>query len=175
MNERHPADSNQARAQPAERAARAAPAEESSSAPLLLYDGGCALCHRAVRFVVRRDRRHTFRFASLHSRAAAIAIAAAGLRDPLPESMVLVTGGQALVRSDALFAILRELGAPWSMLSILRVLPRALRDWAYDLVARRRQRWFGAADHCALPAPELRARFLDADEVEGATLERTVR
>jgi predicted DCC family thiol-disulfide oxidoreductase YuxK len=41
------------------------------------------------------------------------------------------------------------------------VVPRPLRDWIYNLVARRRYRWFGKREACMVPTPALRARFLD--------------
>jgi predicted DCC family thiol-disulfide oxidoreductase YuxK len=40
------------------------------------------------------------------------------------------------------------------------VVPRPLRDTAYDFIARYRYRWFGKKDTCMVPTPELRARFL---------------
>jgi predicted DCC family thiol-disulfide oxidoreductase YuxK len=53
------------------------------------------------------------------------------------------------------------LGWPWRALGVLLVLPRPLRDAAYDFVARRRYRWYGRRESCRMPTPALRARFLD--------------
>jgi predicted DCC family thiol-disulfide oxidoreductase YuxK len=44
------------------------------------------------------------------------------------------------------------------------LVPKPLRDAVYRFVARNRYRWFGRQDACLVPAPEVRARFLDADE-----------
>ena len=49
--------------------------------PVLLYDGVCGLCNRLVRFVLKRDRRAHFRFASLQSNYAARILKSHGL-DP---------------------------------------------------------------------------------------------
>ena len=49
--------------------------------PVLLYDGVCGLCNRLVRFVLKRDRRAHFRFASLQSDYAARILKSHGL-DP---------------------------------------------------------------------------------------------
>jgi hypothetical protein len=43
-------------------------------------------------------------------------------------------------------------------------LPRGLRDWLYDRVARNRYAWFGRDEACLLPTPELAARLLDQPE-----------
>jgi predicted DCC family thiol-disulfide oxidoreductase YuxK len=42
-------------------------------------------------------------------------------------------------------------------------MPRPLRDWGYDLIARNRYRWFGQTESCMLPSPELMRRFPNAD------------
>jgi predicted DCC family thiol-disulfide oxidoreductase YuxK len=46
---------------------------------------------------------------------------------------------------------------------VLRLVPRPVRDFGYNIVARCRYRIFGRYDACPLPSPETRARFLDAD------------
>ncbi|MFH1568337.1 MAG: DCC1-like thiol-disulfide oxidoreductase family protein [Gemmatimonadota bacterium] len=130
--------------------------------PLLLYDGVCALCNGAVRFVLRRDRQGAIRFAPLQGPTAAAVIA----RHPHLEgvdSMVWVgAAGEVSVRSDAALAVGRYLGGPWRWLAAAASLvPRPLRDGLYDLVARRRYRLFGRYDACPVPPPEQRARFLE--------------
>jgi predicted DCC family thiol-disulfide oxidoreductase YuxK len=82
----------------------------------------------------------------------------------LADSVVLVDGRGVHVRSEAALGIARRLGLPWSLAGVLRVLPRGVRDWAYDAFARRRYRWFGRAEACIMPTPEIAARFLDAGE-----------
>jgi len=64
------------------------------------------------------------------------------------------------VRSEAALRIAARLGAPWSWLVMLRVLPRAWRDAVYDFVAARRYRWFGTVEACELPDAGWRERFL---------------
>jgi len=64
-------------------------------------------------------------------------------------------------RSDGALGVARWLRAPWSWLVVLRVVPRPLRDWIYERVARARYRIFGKLDACPLPSPAHRARFLD--------------
>ena len=131
---------------------------------IILYDGVCALCNAAVRFVLARDHAKQFYFAPLSGSYAA------AVRDRYPatknaDSIVLVDirGSKEAVflRSDAAIAIAGRLGAPWSALSVTRVLPRALRDAVYDMIARHRYGLFGKYDACPLPDPGVRDRFLD--------------
>jgi predicted DCC family thiol-disulfide oxidoreductase YuxK len=138
----------------------------AADAPLILYDGVCGLCHRLNRFVLARDPAGRFRFASLQSALAGKILARHG-RDPRDlDTLYLVLGygrsGERLLRkSDAALWILGELDSSWRAASVLRLVPRSLRDLGYDLVARTRYRLFGRYDTCPLPDPRHRARFLD--------------
>jgi predicted DCC family thiol-disulfide oxidoreductase YuxK len=74
--------------------------------------------------------------------------AAAAALEPFPaaaraDALIVVADGRAYVRSDAALAVVARLNAPWPALDVLRFVPRALRDAAYDTVARNRYRWFG--------------------------------
>lgn len=152
------------------------------ASPVILFDGVCNLCNASVAFVMRHDRRGVFRFASLQSAGGqrlmrergagadvARAVAAAAVPAPAADddgadawqSMVLIDGDDVFRRSTAVLRVLRRLGMPWAIASIFLVVPVAIRDWAYTFIARRRYRWFGKRDTCAIPTPEQRARFLD--------------
>jgi predicted DCC family thiol-disulfide oxidoreductase YuxK len=137
----------------------------SQEAPLVLFDGECNLCNGAVQFLLRRDVRARLHFASLQSRAAQDALAAAPPRGPLPDSIAFVHRGRVRVKSGAALAIARQLPFPWPLLAVFWLVPYPLRDFVYDFIARRRYRWFGRRDQCWVPTPALRARFLDADEL----------
>jgi predicted DCC family thiol-disulfide oxidoreductase YuxK len=129
---------------------------------VILYDGTCGLCSRAVRFIAGHDPAGRYRYAALGSEVAGDVLRGARLPPQLPDSVVLVEAdGTVRVESDAALAILRELRGPSRHLARLRILPRPLRDAAYRLVARTRYRIFGRRDVCELPAPWLRERFLD--------------
>lgn len=130
---------------------------------LILFDGECNLCSGVVRFVAERDPSGRFRFASLQGDAGRRECERLGVRLPAgePDSVVVTTELHAWVRSDAVIEIARRLPWPWRAAFVLRVVPERVRDAAYRWVARHRHRWFGRAEGCMLPAPELRARMLD--------------
>jgi len=137
--------------------------------PVLLYDGVCGLCNRLVQFILRRDRAGIFRFASLQSPLAAQILARHG-RDARDLATVYVvvnydTPEEALfARSDAVHVVFTQLGGMWRASAIvLKLLPHALCDFTYNVIARRRYRIFGRSETCILPAPEDRARFLDVE------------
>ena len=128
----------------------------------LFYDGSCALCHWAVRFVVSRDvRGDAFRFAPLASDAFRGAMAAAG-QATFPDSLVVETrDGRYLTKSAAVIHVMRRLPFPWPAVGALaRVVPRPILDALYDLVARTRYRLFGRKDSaCPVVPAHLRSRF----------------
>jgi len=112
-----------------------------------------------VRLVLRFDSSKTMRFAALQGEAAARVLPQhPELADV--DSIVLIADGVARVRSDAVLAVIRYLGWPWTLLLIGRLIPRAVRDWCYDAIAARRRRVFGAYESCPIPPNEVRPRFL---------------
>jgi predicted DCC family thiol-disulfide oxidoreductase YuxK len=134
----------------------------ASSPEILFYDGHCALCHRAVKFVLQHDRSgNAFRFAPLQG-ATFQSRVPASRRAGLPDSVVVLTDdGALLLRSDAFLHILRRLGGRWKTLGrALAVIPRPLRDVVYNFIARIRYRVFGTRDDlCPVVPPDLRGRF----------------
>jgi predicted DCC family thiol-disulfide oxidoreductase YuxK len=137
--------------------------------PILLYDGVCGLCNRLVQFILKRDRADFFRFASLQSEFAARILARHEADSKfetvyvvLPDDPPKQQSESLLLRSEAVTFVLSQLGGIWpAAASLLRLIPRPIRDWAYGIVARHRYRIFGRYDACPLPTPETRSRFLD--------------
>jgi predicted DCC family thiol-disulfide oxidoreductase YuxK len=129
---------------------------------ILFYDGGCGLCRRSVRLLVRLDRGGRLRFAPLGGGTFERVVPPAA-RAALPDSLVLCTAdGRLLVRSGAVLAALELAGGPWARLAVVaRLAPRRLLDAAYDAVARARGRLFGREPQaCPLVPAPLRDRFL---------------
>ncbi|SDD61675.1 Predicted thiol-disulfide oxidoreductase YuxK, DCC family [Paenibacillus sp. UNCCL117] len=129
--------------------------------PVVLYDGDCGFCQRAVQFILPRDRRGIFRFAALQSETGQSLLRQHGLEGATPDTFVLVQQGRAFTRSTAGLRVLRELGGAWRLCYAAIIVPAPLRDAVYSLFARHRYRLFGRTDACMIPSPEVRERFLD--------------
>lgn len=127
---------------------------------LVLIDAECALCNRMAQFLIRRDPGERIQFAALSSAAALNELSRRGLPPPPPGTFVLVENGRAYFRSDAALRLAVHLGRPWSLLAVLRLVPRPLRDAIYSTVARLRLRLFGRIESCALLDPHEKSRFL---------------
>jgi len=142
--------------------------QESSGAAgphLLLYDGECGLCNGLVQAVLARDPRGVFHFAPLQSAAASEFLARFG-RDPsdLNTFVAIVNyrrpASACLTKARAAIFVMTTLGGPWNAAALLRPLPAELLDRVYDLIARNRHRFFRRVEHCVVPRPEHRGRFL---------------
>jgi predicted DCC family thiol-disulfide oxidoreductase YuxK len=128
-------------------------------APLLLYDGYCALCNGWVKFVLAVDRDGLLRFAPLGGEAGSRALSQCPDLATI-DSIVLVRGSRIDVRSTAVLEIFRYLGSVWRIFLIGYLIPREIRDSLYDVVAHWRYRLFGRYDACPLPPTDSRNRFL---------------
>lgn len=128
---------------------------------VVVFDGHCAFCSGWVDFLLARDRRGRLRFAAAQRPAGNALMRAHGLDPDDPSSFLLVEGDRARRDSDAAIAVLEALGGAWRAATLLRVVPRPLRDALYRAFARNRYRWYGRRDACRLPDPAERDRFLD--------------
>jgi predicted DCC family thiol-disulfide oxidoreductase YuxK len=134
---------------------------------VILFDGVCNLCNGAVLFIIDRDPRARFSFAPLQSAEAERLLRERGhagrertSSPDEPATIVLLDREGVYERSTAALRIARRLSGLWPAFYILMLVPRPVRDLAYDWVARHRYRWFGRLDACRIPTPELRERFL---------------
>jgi predicted DCC family thiol-disulfide oxidoreductase YuxK len=137
------------------------------SHPILLYDGVCALCNRFVQFTLRHDRNAIFRFTSLQSALAAGILTRHNVNATDLDTVYVVLNHQLpdeslLSRSDAVLFVLKQMqGVYRPTASVLQLLPKFLRDAAYNTVARHRYRIFGRSETCTLPPDADPTRFLD--------------
>ena len=134
-------------------------------AGIVLFDGVCGFCDAAVRWLLRRDPEGRLRFAPLQGETAARLRA----RHPaIPhglETLVFVAAGDGdegvYLRSEAVFRACAAISGAPRWVRVLALLPRALTDRGYRLLARARYRVFGRLDACRVPAPGERERMLD--------------
>lgn len=126
---------------------------------LVLFDGHCNLCNGAVQFVIKRDRKDLFRFASLTWPAGRDILARfPAFRDV--DSILVYKDGVLYDKSDAALIIARHLGGVWPGLAAFRILPKFFRDGVYGFIARNRYRWFGKKDSCMIPDRDVSHLFM---------------
>ena len=128
---------------------------------IVLFDGVCNLCNGAVQFIITRDRKRRYRYASLQSESGQALMREAGLPLEAIDTVILLEGGKTYARSDAALRLARGLGGLWPLFGIFYIVPKPLRDAVYNWVARNRYKWFGKRESCMVPTPELKSLFLD--------------
>lgn len=143
-----------------------APLQESAreiNQMLVFFDGGCAMCHRSIRFLMRRSRAECFRFVPLQSLANTEwqHEIQRQLGHDLQASIVVWHKGVFLNRSRAVLAISVALGFPWNMAVTLRIFPSALLDFGYATFARwRRPAKKSFGEFCQIISPSQRHLLL---------------
>lgn len=76
------------------------------------------------------------------------------------DSIVLIKNDKTYIKSAAILEILKDMPIGWRLLSIGIILPKFIRDWLYDGIAKYRYRIFGKRDELAAPTEDLSDRFL---------------
>ena len=127
---------------------------------ILLFDGVCNLCNTFVQFAIKRDPKGRFKFAALQSETGIGILNDFGLDSKSLNTFVAIIDGRPLLRSDAALQTLRQFGLPWKLVYSFILIPRPIRDFLYDLVARTRYSLFGKQSQCMVPTAELKSRFL---------------
>jgi predicted DCC family thiol-disulfide oxidoreductase YuxK len=129
---------------------------------LILFDGVCNLCNGSVQFIIRNDKKSIFLFAPLQGKTAKEIIKNYHIDTAKTDSILLYSKKDGLsTKSTAALNIAKKLRVPINALVIFFVIPKFIRNWIYDLIARKRYTWFGKQDACMIPTAELRSKFLE--------------
>lgn len=136
---------------------------------IILFDSVCNLCNGWARLVIKHDRQALFTLCRVQSPAGQQLLAELGRpRDTFDTVLYLEQDSagrqQVYEKSSAALRVIAQLPAPWRALALFRIVPRGIRDWLYDRVARNRYRLFGRLDECRLPTAAEKPRFLEEFE-----------
>jgi len=127
---------------------------------VILFDGICNLCNASVRFIIKRDKKQKFLFASLQSDAATKILLHLKTKKNNLNSIVLIEKGIVYTNSTAALKIARELGLFWQWLYIFIFVTKKIRDSVYRFIAEHRHQWFGKKEYCATDFMANKNRFI---------------
>ncbi len=127
---------------------------------IVLFDGICNLCNNLVIFLIKRDSKSKFKFAALQSIAGQNILKKFGLTFNDVNTLVYIKGERYFLKSTAILYILKDLGGGWILLFTFIIIPRFIRDFFYNLVAKLRYRILGKRETCMIPGPEIHNKFL---------------
>ncbi len=126
----------------------------------IFFDGECNLCSGSVQFILQRDRKTTFQFASLQGQSGQEFLAKHNFPPDHFDSFILVEDDRLYTRSTAALRVAKQLIFPWAWLYAFIVVPRFICDGVYEFISRNRYKWFGKKDACWIPEPRWTKRFL---------------
>ena len=129
---------------------------------IIIFDGICNLCNSSVRFIIKNDPKEHFVFASLQSDAAKEILLQLADEKFSDDSIVLIENGKIHVGSTAALKILRRLNHPVKLFYCFIVLPKKIRDYVYQYIAKNRYKWFGKRKKCMIPTAEIKGRFIES-------------
>jgi predicted DCC family thiol-disulfide oxidoreductase YuxK len=112
---------------------------------IILFDGVCNLCNSSVLFVIKRDKKDVFRYAPLQGALGHTILKYFEIDPSKMDSIITYNPSTNHVhfKSDAALNIASQLGFPYNLLKVFKLIPLSIRNWIYDLVARNRYKWFG--------------------------------
>ncbi len=70
------------------------------------------------------------------------------------ENVVYLRRGQLMVKSDAILAILFDLGGIYRFSYVFYLIPTFIRNEIYNFIAKKRYQWFGKRQTCKLPVSD---------------------
>lgn len=132
----------------------------SNHSRIVLFDGVCNLCNGFVQFIIKHDRAGKIKFSQLQSESGQRLLMPHTILIEKADSVVYIRDGKVHLRSSAALYILRDLGGVWKITSVFFIVPKPVRDFIYDIIAKYRYRWFGKRESCMVPTTEVMQRFL---------------
>lgn len=126
---------------------------------IILFDGECNFCNSSIQFIIKRDKKAHFTFASLQSEIGKTYREQFGISKDV-DSLVLIEGERCFIKSSAALRISKKLDGRWKLFSAFLLIPPPLRNVCYDVIAKNRYKWFGKQESCMLPTTEIKKRFL---------------
>ena len=126
---------------------------------VILFDGVCNLCNSFVNFVIRNDKKEVFKFAPIQSDFGEIALKKHRINSKDTDSIILIDNDNYYIKSSAALYIAKNLSGAYPLLFCFMLVPKFMRNWVYDFVAKNRYKWYGKKESCMIPTPELIDKF----------------
>jgi predicted DCC family thiol-disulfide oxidoreductase YuxK len=127
---------------------------------VILFDGFCNFCNRTVYIIIAHDKDAKFQFAASQSTAGIGMHQKFNLNQKASASVILIDNKKVYTKTDAVIQIATQLYGWPRLLLGLKLIPKFLRDFGYDIIAKNRYALFGKRATCRMPEESERNRFL---------------
>lgn len=132
---------------------------DSTQNKIVIFDSDCVLCNSSVSFIIRNDPKRKFRFSSFQSKTIKQFLNNYNEQPGSPDSLILIAEDRIYLKSTAALKIAKQLNGLWPVFYVLIIIPKPVRDFVYDLVARNRYHFFGKNTNCLIPDEKDLDRF----------------
>ena len=112
--------------------------KQSDKNRVIFFDGYCNLCSFSIDFISAKNTESSFTFVPLKSKLALGLLTQNGYsveKIKTLENVVYLRRGQLMVKSDAILAILFDLGGIYRLSYVLYLLPTFIRNEIYNFIA----------------------------------------
>lgn len=134
--------------------------EQWQNKHIVFFDGECGVCNFWVQWILERDKKDEFMFASLQSDFGQNFLSERKLNTKVFNTMYLWKPNQYyLEKSRAILKIADLLGGIYKLSGIGKIVPKFLSDKIYDIISRNRMKL--ANQKCYLPTPDERKKFIE--------------
>ncbi|WP_277115241.1 DCC1-like thiol-disulfide oxidoreductase family protein [Chryseobacterium sp.] len=126
---------------------------------IVFFDGDCGVCNFWVQWILERDKKDQFMFASLQSDFGQQFLSERGLETNVFNTMYLWKPGRYYhIKSRAVLEIANLLGGVYKLSVVGKILPVSLSDKVYDVISRNRMKL--ANQKCYLPDQQQKKKFI---------------
>ncbi|TCD04374.1 DUF393 domain-containing protein [Pedobacter frigidisoli] len=126
---------------------------------VIFFDGVCNLCNASVQFAIEHDVKNIFMFTALQGEYAKTILPYFDVDLNKINSIILVQDDKLYTKSSAALRIAKRLNGILPLLYGFIIVPKFIRDWVYDIIAKNRYKWWGKQESCWVPTPELKQKF----------------
>lgn len=123
--------------------------------PIIFFDGVCNLCNASVQFVIAHDKKDQFKFTALQGDYAKEVLSKFNDDPQQLNTILLLQEGRLYTKSSAALRVAGKLNGLIPLLYVFLLVPKFIRDWFYDIIAKNRYQWWGRQESCWVPTPEL--------------------
>ena len=132
-----------------------------SGKKLILFDSVCNFCNFWVNFIIDRDDKDLFRFASLQSDFGQSILKNLNLSTKDFDTFILIEGKKYFIKSTAALKVIKDILGWLKILYPFIILPEFIRDSVYNLIAKNRYKIFGKSETCRVPTEEEKSKFIE--------------
>lgn len=128
--------------------------------PVIFFDGVCNLCNASVQFVIAHDKKDQFKFTALQGDYAKEVLSKFNADPQKLNTILLLQEGKLYTKSSAALRVAGKLNGLIPLIYVFLLVPKFIRDWFYDIIAKNRYQWWGRQESCWVPTPELKSKFI---------------